>query len=135
MVTNYEQVLKKQQNKIHLYTDNNWKTVRVYTLEIDEIKEDCVKVRLEIVNSDKNQLEVDVVVDVMENNFHNIHFKFPEDSEFIKNVKDAIIETLKCILEMIKRDIKDEDLVGERYREFKPWYSLIAHRYLKKDDE
>lgn len=132
MVTNYEQVLKKQQNKIHLYTDNNWKTVRVYTLEIGEIREDCVKVRLEIVNSDKNLLEVDVEGEVMEDNIHNIHFKFPEDSDFIK---DAIRKTLKCILEMIKRGIKDEDLIGERYREFKPYYSQGLINILKKDDE
>lgn len=132
MVTNYEQVLKKQQNKIHLYTDNNWKTVRVYTLEIGEIREDCVKVRLEIVNSDKNLLEVDVEGEVMEDNIHDIHFKFPEDSDFIK---DAIRKTLKCILEMIKRGIKDEDLIGERYREFKPYYSQGLINILKKDDE
>lgn len=135
MVTNYEQVLKKQQNKIHVYTENFWRTVRVYTLEIGEIKEDCVKVCLKIVNSDKNQLEVDVVVDVMENNFHNIYFNLPEDFNFIEKMKIAITETLKYILEMIKRDVKDENLVGERYKEFRPRYSLIAHEYFKKDDE
>lgn len=135
MVTNYEQVLKKQQNKIHLYTDNNWKTVRVYTLEIGEIREDCVKVKLEIVNSDKNLLEVDVEGEVMEDNIHNIHFNYPKDFDFIKNTEKSIIETLKYILYLIKRRVKDEDFVGERYKGFKPHYSLIADRYLKKDDE
>lgn len=135
MVTNYEQVLKNQPNKIHVYTENFWRTVRIYTLEIGEIKEDCVKVRLEIVNSDKNLLEVDVEGEVMEDSIHNIHFKFPEDSDFIKDMKSAIRETLKCILEMIKRGIKYEDLIEERYREFKPYYSRKAYQYFKKDDE
>lgn len=150
MNTNYELVLKKQKNKFHQFIDNNWKKVRVYKLEIcdkKEDKEDCVKVRLKItkpkkqlpevdVKEDvevdateevevdvKEDVEVDVTVDVIEDNFQNIHFNYPKDYDFIRIKQNAIIETLKYILELLKKDIKDEDFVGKRYKEFKPYYS------------
>jgi hypothetical protein len=152
--TNYELVLKKQKNKFHQFTDNNWKKVRVYKLEIcdkKEDKEDCVKVRLKITKPKKQlpkddvtednevdvteDIEVDVTVDVIEDNFQNIHFNYPKDYEFIRIKQNGIIETLKYILELLKKDIKDEDFVGKRYKEFKPYYSRTPNILNNKDEE
>ena len=146
MNINYELVLKKQQNKFHQFTDNNWKKVRVYKLEICD-EEDCVKVRLKItkplevdVEEDvevdvEENIEVDVTVDVIEDNFQNIHFNYPKDYDFIRIKQNGIIETLKYILELLKKNMKDEDFVGKRYKEFKPYYSRIPNMPINKDEE
>ncbi|WP_314792792.1 hypothetical protein [Gemella sanguinis] len=130
----YEECLRLQENKHHMYTDLEYD--KIYTLKILDISTDNgVKIKLEVVNSVENLLEVDIEVDVIENNFQNIHFNYPEDSNFIRIKKNGIIETLKYILELLKKDIKDEDLVGESSEEFKPYYSRTPNILINKDEE
>lgn len=139
MDKSYEECLRLQENKYHMYTDLKYD--KVYTLKIVDITTDNgVKVELEVANSAENLLELKVSLNVKKNKFNTfiIEPTFENDKSknelhkdilFHKTARPHIFQTLNYILELIKKGITDKYFVGERSA-FNPSYSNFSITYV-----
>jgi len=144
MDKSYEECLRLQKNKYHMYTDLEYD--KVYTLKIVDITTDNgVKVELEVANSAENLLELKVSLNVKKNKFNTfiIEPTFENDKSknelhkdilFYKTARPHIFKTLNYILKLIKEGITDKYFVGKRSA-FNPSYSKFSITYVNNRKE